>query len=103
MTDIPADRRSPIEHEWDAGLHTLTDAAATLAERLDGPVRRAAQDLIDAYFRRAAAMIRLLDARAEAAERACAEWADVSQRNYQRAKAAEAELARLRASMADET
>jgi len=92
MTDIPADRRSPIEHEWDAGLHTLTDAAATLAERLDGPVRRAAQDLIDAYFRRAAAMIRLLDARA-----------DVSQRNYQRAKAAEAELARLRASMADET
>jgi len=36
---------------------------------------------------------------ARTAEAACAEWAETSQRNYQRAKKAEAEVVRLRAAL----
>jgi predicted RNase H-like nuclease (RuvC/YqgF family) len=39
----------------------------------------------------------------EAAEKACAEWAEVSQSNYQRAKAAEARVAELEAGLRFET
>jgi hypothetical protein len=103
MTDpVPPARRSPLEHERDAVSHgevefwLLRDSirVALGAAECEGAIRAA---------RRVAAERDALRARAEAAEaerdRVCAEWAEVSQRNYQRAKAAEAELARLRAGM----
>jgi hypothetical protein len=40
-------------------------------------------------------VIETLEAELKRLEKACAEWAEVSQSNYQRAKAAEAKLAKL--------
>lgn len=59
----------------------LTNDCCTLAD--DGDIDAAAEALTAA-----------LD-RAEAAEAACAEWAEVSQTNYQRAKTAEARAEEL--------
>jgi uncharacterized protein (DUF3084 family) len=45
----------------------------------------------------AAACIKALQAQLSERDKACAEWAEVSQRNYRRAKAAEAQLAKVEA------
>jgi hypothetical protein len=109
MTDTPRARRSPIEHERDAGDDLIARAKAAIqcepqqsrTYEYRSLIRDMAKGIAAMQSDRADLLAALEQAQAELAARdkACAEWAEVSQSNYQRAVAAEAEAELLRGAL----